>query len=523
MLSAATKLAIALRLAIALLTVTYFQPDEYFQALEPAHRVVFGYGHLTWEWQSRPPIRSIFFPMIYAPAYWLVKIWAPKIVQGLIASMTDIGVRRLARNAIGEKYVSTAFFLSVTSLFHLQALSRTLSNSVETSFTTFALSYWPFTSLHSSPDLIKPLLFAAIACMVRPTNAIIWSFMALELSWRLRGNRKALARVWLQIIIIGTIACCFLFSLDLWYFGTYTFTPFNFLITNLSPVSSFYGRNPWHYYLTQGIPIVSNLAMPFFLYGLWQALINGVSPLRRLSLLTLWTILVFSLTTHKEWRFIHPLLPVMHILAAKPLVDHNLTKGKKVSTASQRWRYVAGLFMLVSAPLLLQMQSHAQISVIDYLRSIPPDELRSVGFLMPCHSTPWQSHLHRRDLNEHFLWALGCEPPLSGQSPDTYQDQSDVFYASPLDYLKTRFPPAVDPQFPPSPFAVSTPGFQGLETHRWRHTWPSHLVFFDALSDHGGVMDFFEKLGYEEEFYLWNGWEQDERRRGGIRVWKWQG
>lgn len=25
-------------------------------------------------------------------------------------------------------------------------------------------------------------------------------------------------------------------------------------------------------------------------------------------------------------------------------------------------------------------------------------ELRSVGFLMPCHSTPWQSHLHRAEL-----------------------------------------------------------------------------------------------------------------------------
>lgn len=33
---------------------TFFQPDEFYQALEPAHRLVFGYGHLTWEWRDLP-------------------------------------------------------------------------------------------------------------------------------------------------------------------------------------------------------------------------------------------------------------------------------------------------------------------------------------------------------------------------------------------------------------------------------------------------------------------------------------
>lgn len=33
-------------------TQTYFQPDEFWQALEPAHRLVFGTGYLTWEWRN---------------------------------------------------------------------------------------------------------------------------------------------------------------------------------------------------------------------------------------------------------------------------------------------------------------------------------------------------------------------------------------------------------------------------------------------------------------------------------------
>ena len=67
-------LSICIRLAIALFTRGFFQPDEYFQALEPAHRFVFGYGHLTWEWVSPRPIRSVLYPAINIPAYWMLKV-----------------------------------------------------------------------------------------------------------------------------------------------------------------------------------------------------------------------------------------------------------------------------------------------------------------------------------------------------------------------------------------------------------------------------------------------------------------
>jgi hypothetical protein len=39
------------------------------------------------------------------------QIWAPKFVQGLLASITDIAVRRLSRNVLGDRYVSTAVSL----------------------------------------------------------------------------------------------------------------------------------------------------------------------------------------------------------------------------------------------------------------------------------------------------------------------------------------------------------------------------------------------------------------------------
>lgn len=80
------------RVLQAVLIQTFFQPDEYFQSLEVAHHAVFGYGHLTWEWSTSNPIRSILFPSLWIPVYWLLKISGldetnalivcPKILQG---------------------------------------------------------------------------------------------------------------------------------------------------------------------------------------------------------------------------------------------------------------------------------------------------------------------------------------------------------------------------------------------------------------------------------------------------------
>jgi hypothetical protein len=67
-------IALQVRILIALCTWTVFQPDEYFQALEPAHHLVFGYGHLTWEWLNPRPIRSILYPALNVPIYWALKV-----------------------------------------------------------------------------------------------------------------------------------------------------------------------------------------------------------------------------------------------------------------------------------------------------------------------------------------------------------------------------------------------------------------------------------------------------------------
>jgi GPI mannosyltransferase 3 len=225
-------------------------------------------------------------------------------------------------------------------------------------------------------------------------------------------------------LALSSLVLSALCSLDSLYYGKLTITPLNFVITNLSPISLFYGSSPWHYYLTQGLPILCTTALPFALHGMWLSLgPTGTRSAKYLLGLLVWTISVYSFAGHKEWRFIHPLLPALHIFAAKSIVDSghhgNSTVSPGAGKAKKLNSYISklhlSLLLLNILPLLYLILFHAraQIDVLHYLRSLGEHNIKSAGFLMPCHSTPWQAYLHKPSWSdEHRFWSLGCEPPL---------------------------------------------------------------------------------------------------------------
>ena len=84
-----TATLLLLRLCNALAVQTYFNPDEYWQGPEVAHRIAFGYGHRVctvwwsrrmgvvahrpWEWSSEHGIRSVSHPALYAAVFTLLR------------------------------------------------------------------------------------------------------------------------------------------------------------------------------------------------------------------------------------------------------------------------------------------------------------------------------------------------------------------------------------------------------------------------------------------------------------------
>jgi phosphatidylinositol glycan class B len=214
---------------------------------------------------------------------------------------------------------------------------------------------------------------------------------------------------------------------DTTFYATFSFTPYTFLVQNVfNSISLFYGANPFHFYLTQALPFTTMTLLPFVLHGLYTGS-KDAKP-RLAATVALATIATYSLLGHKEFRFIYPIIPILHCFAASSLVSLSdpspataPARPSSFSAFSIRPSHAAlVLASLGPALYLTAFHSLAQVKVMDTLRSIPITELRSVGFLVPCHSTPWQSHLHRRDLELDAggsgdggrAWFLSCEPPV---------------------------------------------------------------------------------------------------------------
>lgn len=338
--------------------------------------------------------------------------------------------------------------------------------------------------------------------------------------------------------------------IDRLYYQKWTFPPLRFLYFNIAQsLAVFYGRNDWHYYLSQGYPLLLTTYLPFTVLGLYQSVIkNGISSTQafikhNLALTALLVPLTLSFISHKEVRFIYPILPILHVLTAPPIIRFFYPIPR--SPADIKYIILAFVLLLNIIIALLATTSHqpGPLSTIAYLRKQytnhhlsqpPPNSLlppapstMTVGFLTPCHSTPWRSHLVHPGIKS---WALSCEPPIHlppGPLRATYLDEADQFYANPLAFLRQHLgnpPPGEKSYFigHPAPPLSSPPPLDG-EEWGWdgnggKKIWPDYLVFFGQLE-----AEMRKALGgsrYGECWRGWNGWgHEDWRRRGGMVVW----
>lgn len=107
-------------------------------------------------------------------------------------------------------------FLSLTNLFHAHALPRALTTSAETALTVVGLYYWRFPQAGEEPKqrrlekeqggLVISLVLAALAFVLRPTNAAIWVVLGLyHLSDQLRISWRAMLRSTVLAAVAGCV------------------------------------------------------------------------------------------------------------------------------------------------------------------------------------------------------------------------------------------------------------------------------------------------------------------------------
>lgn len=372
---------------------------------------------------------------------------------------------------------------------------------------------------------------AALAVVLRPTNVLIWGTVGLLSLTRLglKGDRR-LDMSTLTVLVRETILCGGLvlavsLAADRAYFGFWTFPPYNWLTFNITrSLAVFYGANPWHYYLLQGLPLLTTVSLPFALLGLYRPKASTdeqYNVLRTFSVSIAVTVGALSLISHKEVRFIYPLLPMLNILAA-PHAASFFTSASPSSSLPPKVRNKPWLYLALGVNLLLAgylsfFHQPAPLSVLSFLRTqhakiqatskAGPDELFAL-FLMPCHSTPWRSHLVHPDLH---AYALSCEPPLhtSPNTPerDLYRDEADRFYDDPVRFLSDElFAEQKNPDAGlPTPRYIV--GFEGIEP------W---LQEYLTGTSHG------RGTGMELS-RVWEGWNglfnEDWRRAGKMVIW----
>jgi phosphatidylinositol glycan class B len=568
------QIAILIRLLNVSCIRTFFQPDEFFQSLEPAWNLAFGPSGgawMTWEWKHQ--LRSSLHPALFSACYIVADfvssilpvpisfkvsalIAAPRILQALIAAVGDWYTWQLASKIYSNDANAALFalFLQLASPWQWYVSTRTFSNSLETTLTVMALYHWPWQLLHSTAavkenpkratlpsapwGLRASLCLAALAVVLRPTNLLIWAAVLGSTLFNLtRGglspvSTSTLAVLVREIVLCGTAVLLISFVSDYFYFGFATFPPYNFLKFNISKaLAVFYGRNPWHYYLLQGLPLLTTTSLPFVVQALYKPTgksADQVNILQSLSFAVFTTIISLSLISHKEVRFIYPLLPILNVLAA-PLVasffSHSGQRSGPSSAATPKLRHKSYLAAALGLNLLLAgflsfLHQPGPLTVISYLRSeyerihpasvdlgptpataAPPNELFAL-FLMPCHSTPWRSHLIHANLR---AYALTCEPPLHTQpntlERDNYRDEADRFYDNPAEFLSNELFTAGNKDLPR--YIV---GFEGIEP------WLQQFL----QTPHG------QTLGMDLK-RVWTGFNgffnEDWRRSGEIMVW----
>ncbi|GLV38019.1 Phosphatidylinositol glycan anchor biosynthesis class B [Carabus blaptoides fortunei] len=373
--------------------------------------------------------------------YVEVLIIVPRILQALLSAYADL---RFYNWSAQHKWA--AFNIAV-SWFWFYTASRTLINTLETSLTTIALSYFPWPGQEKGNNHF--LWLVALLCTVRPTACIPWLPLCAFHILTTQENRKNV--ILKEYLPIGLVTLLLSVLVDSLCHGGFVVTSWQFLKLNVfHSVGNWYGTQPWHWYLSNGLPAILGIQILPFMFAAVRTVRNReIFSTNWILLVTIaFTVLVYSVLPHKEFRFILPVLP-MALYVSSDFITRWSYKANNVLL----WFVAAVLFVsnIVPAWYLGMVHQRGTLDVMSPLAKIAADNPRntSILFLMPCHSTPLYSHLHV-NVTTRFLT---CEPDLT--NTPNYKDEADMFYDQPNKWLHTHYPP--------------------------NGTLPTHIVTFDTV------------------------------------------
>jgi hypothetical protein len=323
-------LGLIVRIAVACSADHLHHPDEIYQSFEQAHRAVFGYGIVPWEYR-------------FGTRSWLT----PGLVAGVLQVCRALGLTDPGSYTIAVKIVLCV--LSASLILSSYAIGRRLGSERAGLLAAFFAAFWYELIYFAPRPLTTPLatyaFFGSLALALRPSDrAAPWAVGALAaLAVAVRVQMlPAVAvlgafavcrwdrRTWLRAAGGAFVVTIAVAALDHATWGAPLRSYVNNYVFNVvHGVSEVFGTEPAYWYL-EVLAITSGGLFAVTLA--WALLRPRAVALPLLCLIAL--LLAHSAIGHKEYRFVLAAVPLFGVLLAV-LVDRAI--GTRVPGARQRF------------------------------------------------------------------------------------------------------------------------------------------------------------------------------------------
>ncbi|KAK2708254.1 GPI mannosyltransferase 3-like isoform X1 [Artemia franciscana] len=306
-----------------------YHPDEYYQTMEFAHGLQFGYGMATWEFQEK--IRSCIYPLFISTAFTILEYFqwdnpttiyfSAYVLQGFVTALGDFLFLKIIKKELGKKAYNWSLFFLMTNWFYIYTGNRALTNTVEMSLLHIAYYFYPWRKEQKGVWFYK--VIGVLSFWIRPSGLIFYFTLIILHFYRYPKEFMMSLRFSIpSSILVVTLSI----YADYWCYEEFSITPYNFIDFNvLKQASAQFGIERVTFYLYWCCPfMLTHACIPAALFILsrlkfWKR--SALTADKILVLNTVFPLIMLSLNPHKEERFIIPIMPTLLVLCGTAVAE----------------------------------------------------------------------------------------------------------------------------------------------------------------------------------------------------------
>ena len=370
-------ITLILHLISVYFSVGFYKDDEHFQILEPiayllnVNNVILkdnGYWYWEWEYAMRPWSQShIYYLLIKICKYFNLNdpfLWSfvLRLFSSIIGLFSIFYLFQTFKKLFNVKDNHFNYIIFFTFWFYPFLHSRTSSENLGISFfiISFCFLYKSVTDQSNRTYLKYNLFFGLLLglSMVFRLNLIFTILPILLWTLIFNFNLKKIFTISLGV----SVAMIFGALVDIFSYKYFTISYYNFFYWNIiwGRMADF-GHQPWWFYPSSILLDLAPLVSVYFVLGLIFYWLK--KPLSMFTWLTIFTIFIISLFSHKEIRYVFPI----YIFA--PFFIIYLFEYFKGSVWVNPSKYLVIFSNIIFLLLTLFTPANGKIAVLKYINT----------------------------------------------------------------------------------------------------------------------------------------------------------